>query len=197
MDCTVFAHYTHTQFLAVLTHKHTHFLTCTFSHTLMHSVPPYSPAPHSWAWGSSSDIWARQPAASLNSTCQAEQKHPPPSSDKRHSLPSVSLPPSLPLPPSANATIPPSSHFSPCQDRLLSRTTRRSSWLSTDTWQACSFLIFCLLKFESEMDRFQSCPLQQSSRMLKSIRLTINNLNWMKLIAAPLVSTVPKHGPEP
>lgn len=106
------------------THKHTHSLLSLFflfhtdmyfhflsflhthTHIIIHSVPPYSPAPHRWAWGNSSDIWTSQPAASLNSTCQAEQKHPPPpSSDQWHSLLSFSLP-SPTTSSSSNTTIP-------------------------------------------------------------------------------------------
>lgn len=48
-----------------------HFLN---PHFPIHIMPLYSLAPHSWAWRSNDGIWAIQPAASLNPTCQAEQK---------------------------------------------------------------------------------------------------------------------------
>ena len=201
MDCTVFTHYTH-YFLQFNTHIHTPLcLSCTHTHaythahtrthahththtrTHTHSVPPYSPAPHSWAWGSSSDIWARQPAASLNSTCQAEQKHPPPAPDQWHSSPSLSLPSSSitssSSPPSSNTAILQPTPFSPCQDRLLSRPTWHSCLFRSEFWRARSFTMFWL--FESEMDRFQPSPLEQSSWMLNSIRKTnykLDEINW-------------------
>lgn len=43
-------------------------------HFPMHIMPPYSLAPHSWDWRSNDGVWAIQPAALLNPTCQAEQK---------------------------------------------------------------------------------------------------------------------------
>lgn len=58
-------------------------------HTYSYTIP--LPAPHSWAWGSSRGIWASRPAASLSSTCQAEQKLPP-SLDRWQCLPILSFP---------------------------------------------------------------------------------------------------------
>lgn len=85
--CSLTDTYTLPHFSFFLTETCNCSLSLSHIHTPIHSVPPYSPAPHSWAWGSSSDIWASQPAALLNSTCQAEQKHPPPSWDQWQSFP--------------------------------------------------------------------------------------------------------------
>lgn len=161
-------------------------LSLSYRHTLTHSVPPYSPAPHSWARGSSSDIWASQPAALLNSNCQAEQKHPPPpSSNQWHTFPFFSLlpPPALPhgfCPPTPSCLHP---TVLLNAKAIICLMMWQSCWFLNWNVTTCSFIIVWLLQSSSKMIRFLLCPWQQLSRMFKSIRDTISISNRMKFFA--------------